>query len=179
MQPTTTLPTTTRNGFGLRLQLVLALGLLGALIAAIVGTALWGLARVHDSARQATALDGNMSRLASQVAVEALLARRYEKDYFLNIGTADRSGYLAKWQQADADLGQAIEAFAKAASAPDDKQMAVQWRAGLLQYNQSFAEIEAAVQDGRITTAEAANNLFTPSKENIRVLTDTAVEAAG
>ena len=37
MQPITTSPTTTRNGFGLRLQLVFALGLLGALIAAVAG----------------------------------------------------------------------------------------------------------------------------------------------
>src|SRR5690242_11119495 len=122
MQPITTSPTTARTGFGLRLQLIFALGLLGALIAAVAGTALWGLERVHESARQATTIDGTMSRLASQVAVQALLARRFEKDYFLNIGGPERSDYLTKWQQADTGLGQAIEAFAGSASAPGDKE---------------------------------------------------------
>src|SRR5690349_21330394 len=111
MSSMTASPTPFRTRLGVRFQLIAAFGLLVALAVAILGVALWGLGRVQDSARQATEIDGQMSRLASEVGTQTLLARRYEKDFFLNVADASaRADYLTKWHQASTALDSAIEA---------------------------------------------------------------------
>src|SRR3569832_320710 len=96
-------PLSTR--LGVRSQLVGAFSLLVALAVTILGVALWGLGHVQDSAHQATEIDGRMSRLASDVATQTLLARRYEKDFFLNIADSSaRTDYLTKWRQTSTAL---------------------------------------------------------------------------
>src|SRR5689334_14296779 len=106
---------------GVRFQLIVAFSLLIALAAAILGVALWGLGHVQDSAHQATEIDGRMSSLASEVGTQTLLARRYEKDFFLNVADSNaRTDYLTKWRQTSTALDGAIEAFAAAATTIDD-----------------------------------------------------------
>jgi methyl-accepting chemotaxis protein len=169
-----------RTRFGLRLQLIAALSVLTVIVAIVAGTALWGLVRMRDSAHQVIAVDGHMSRLASQVAIETLLMRRYEKDVFLNVKPTDpdRPGYLEKWRQASADLDQAINAFAVAATTSADREQATVWRQSKAHYVEGFTQIERLANSGALTTPDAANDAFTPYKESIRTLTDTALETA-
>ena len=165
-----------RTRLGVRFQLVGAFSMLLALAVTILGVALWGLGRVQDSARQATEIDGRMSRLASEVGTQTLLARRYEKDFFLNVADSNvRADYMTKWQQASTALDGAIEAFAAAATTTDDQQQARQWRGDAAQYEQGFSEITRGVEAGRITTPQAANAGLVPFKDSIRSLTDTSV----
>src|SRR5262245_49702331 len=147
-----------KRQFGLRLQLMVAFGLLSVLVAAVSGTALWGLFSVRESARQAVAVDGQLSRLASKVATQTLESRRYEKDFFLNIGDLSaRDDYLAKWRANRTALEQAIAAFDAAATIPEDKQQAAQWREQVSSYERDVEQIVSGVADGRITTSVGAN----------------------
>src|SRR6476620_9944691 len=137
-----------RTRLGVRFQLIGAFSLLLALAVTILGVALWGLSRVQDSAHQATEIDGRMSRLASEVGTQTLLARRYEKDFFLNIADSKvRADYLTKWHQASTALDGAIEAFAAAATTMDDQQQVRQWREESAQYSQGFLEITRGVDE--------------------------------
>ena len=105
MSSITASPTPFKTRLGVRFQMIAAFGLLVALAVAILAVALWGLGRVQDSARQATEIDGRMSRLASEVGTQTLLARRYEKDFFLNIDDTNvRADYLTKWRQTSTAL---------------------------------------------------------------------------
>src|ERR1043165_6922920 len=113
MQLTNNTTLTTRIHFGLRAQLMLALGLLTLLTIGVAGAALWGVSAITASSHQAMEVDGRMSRLADQIAIQTLLTRRYEKDLFINLGdTEARSTAEHNWRIADADLKQAVEAFA-------------------------------------------------------------------
>src|SRR5262245_46774149 len=180
MQATTVpLPTSTGLRLGVRLQLILALGLLVALVGVIAGVALWGLARIYEPTRQATEINGRLSRLTSNVSIQTLLARRYEKDFFLNIADPNaRADYLKKWRQATQDLDQAVESFAASATTPDDQRWATEWRSELAGYRRGVDEIVGKVEVGSITTPQAANEEFTPFKNTIRSLTDNSVDVA-
>jgi methyl-accepting chemotaxis protein len=161
---------------------MVAFGVLSLLVAVVAGIALWGLFSVRDSAHQAVAVDGHLSRLASDVAVQALQSRRYESDFFTNIDDAfKRDDYLKKWKAAHAALDKAIMEFEKAATEANlanDKQQAARWRGQAAQYLEDFGQIERAVADGHITSAQAANAAFTPSKLNIQDLTEWSLVIA-
>lgn len=78
-------PLAPRRPDGLRRQLLIACGLLGVLVAIVAAGAIKGVSNVRSSARKAIAVDGQLSRLASEVATQTLESRRYEKDFFLNV----------------------------------------------------------------------------------------------
>src|SRR5919109_903678 len=52
------------------------------------------------------------------------------------------------------------------------------WGAALSQYEEGFAQVKRAIAAGSITTPQAANNALAPFKDNIRTLTDSALEVA-
>jgi methyl-accepting chemotaxis protein len=179
MQSITSVPAPTPIRFGLRTQFVLALGLLVILTLGVAGAALWGLTTIRTSIQQGVEIDGRMNRLASQIAVQTLLVRRYEKDFFLNLNDADtRASYEEQWQRADSNLTQAIEAFAAEATNAADQQQAAAWRTALSRYEEGFAQIKRAIVVGSITTPQAANDALTPVKDHVRTLTDSALEVA-
>jgi rsbT co-antagonist protein RsbR len=164
---------------GLRLQLTFALGLLAALVIAVTLSALLGVRHLHATARQAVAMDSRLSRLSSEIAIQTLLCRRYEKDLFLNLADAKaRAGYLAQWNRAYDDLGVAIGAFAAIATAPDDTEQVATWRAQWKSYRSAFVQVQQAIDDGIIKTPEGANRALAPFKDAIRILTDTATTVA-
>jgi methyl-accepting chemotaxis protein len=175
-------PKSFRLQFGLRLQLLIAFGVLSLLVAAVAGIALWGLLSVRDSGRQAAAVDGRLSQLASDVALQALQSRRYEKDFFMNIeDTTKRADYLAKWKAAFAALDKSIVEFDEAVTeteAAEDQQHATRWREQAARYQQDFTQIEHAVAEGRIANAQVANAAFTSSKMNIQDLTEWSLVTA-
>ncbi len=177
MQTTVSQSAPMKVRFGLQIQLMLAFGFLGLLVAGVAGAALLSIGQIHAVAWQAVEVDGRMSRLASEVTVQTLLARRYEKDFFLNLDDAgERVSYLEQWRRADTDLGQAIEAFAAAATTTEEQQDVATWRAARSRYEEGFALVERGVANGSIMTAGGANEVFTPYKDSIRTLTDTALE---
>jgi hypothetical protein len=134
-------PLTPRQSSGLRFDLLIICGFLSVVMAAACALALVGIASVRDTAREAVAVDGRLSQLASEVARQSLESRRYEKDFFLNAADPPmRSGYLVKWHTTSAQLDQAITAFAVAATAPEDQQQATRWRIQAAQYEQAFEQ---------------------------------------
>src|SRR5687768_17375346 len=123
---------------------MLAFGVLSLLVAAVAGIALWGLLSVRDSGRQAAAVDGHLSQLANDVALQALQSRRYEKDFFINIeDTTKRADYLEKWKAAFAALDKSIVEFDEAVTeeAVEDQQHATRWREQAARYQQDFTQI--------------------------------------
>jgi len=154
-------------------------GLPSLLVAAVVMVALWSIADMRSSAHEAVAVDGQLSQLANDVATQTLESRRYEKDLFLNLADPHaRADYQAKWQTTVTALDQAIAAFAATATTIDDRQQAANWQAQAAQYDEHFRQIAKMVDAGAITTPEAANAAFMPFKDNIRVLTESAVKLA-
>jgi rsbT co-antagonist protein RsbR len=170
------LPSSARLSFQHRL--ILAFGGLSLLVAAMAAVALWGLGSLRSSASQA-ASDSQTSRLASEVALRALLCRRYEKDFFLNSGAVDaQDAPLQLWHQASFDLRGAIKAFEDAATTDADREQAAAWRDAWRNYVRDFGSIEIAINGGVIKTPQDALKAFEPFQPNIQTLTDQAVQLA-
>jgi rsbT co-antagonist protein RsbR len=167
-----------QSRFGFQLRLILALGFLSLLVALVALIALWGLINLRASAHRA-ATDSETSRLAEEVAVQALLCRRYEKDFFLSSGdlsAQDRP--LQQWHQASIDLRGAIKAYEDVVVSDADRQQATAWRNTWKNYVQGFGDIEIGINGGEIKTPYDALKAFEPFQANIQVLTDQAVQRA-
>lgn len=163
----------------IRTHLLGSFALLALLIVAVVGVSLLGFAQIRQRTTQTIKGDGQLSRLADSVAIQALLCRRYEKDLLLNIGDAEQQRkYLAQWQTAWTELDQAIAAFGTAATITAERQQARAWQADAQQYRQAVEQVVRGIESGQITTPQAANAALAPAKEPIRSLSDGAVEVA-
>jgi methyl-accepting chemotaxis protein len=159
--------------------MIFAFGFVAALVAVVAVTALSGLNRVSASVNQVVVVDGNLRNLAQEIAVQTLLCRRYEKDFFLNLDNpTDRTQYLEKWDAAFAGLQQAIQKFSLAASLREDQQQVDSWRVDSRNYQLAFEQVRNSIQAGTITTPQAANTALTPAKESIRTLTDSSMTVA-
>lgn len=131
---------------------------------------------MSNASHHAVAVDGQMSRLASEVAVAALQSRRYEKDFLLNIGNPEQQKiYAAEWRAASLELERAIDRYAQAAVLPEDTRQAEEWRGLMLLYQASFDRIEQSVQDGWIDTTQIGYVALDPYRGHLQALTDTAV----
>jgi rsbT co-antagonist protein RsbR len=167
-----------RSRFGFQLRLILSLGFLSLLVAVVAIIALWGLINLRASAHRA-ATDSQTSRLAEEIAVQALLCRRYEKDFFLssgNLSAQDRP--LQQWHQASIDLRGAIKAYEDVVVSDADRQQASAWRNAWKSYVQGFGDIEIGINGGDIKTPYDALKAFEPFQANIQLMTDQAVQRA-
>jgi methyl-accepting chemotaxis protein len=172
-------PVRSRLHVGLHLQIILALGLITVLLLSVVTTSLLGLSRIQATTHQALGVDGTISRLADEVALNGLLCRRYEKDFLLNLDDQQlRQDYFTRWQAVYAQLDRSIAAFAAAATTQEHQAQAMQWRQAYNEYGRAFAEIERGVAANRISSPQTANEALGVAKDEIRSLTDTAVEVA-
>jgi rsbT co-antagonist protein RsbR len=170
--------TTSMMRLSFQRRLVLAFGSLALLVAAMAAATLWGLNTLRTSASFTTA-DIQTSRLANDVALQALLCRRYEKDFFLSSGSLEaQDAPLQLWHQASMDLRGSIKAFEDAATTDADRQRGRAWREAWSLYTRDFGRIEIAINDGAIKTPQDALNKFEPFQANIQTLTDQAVQLA-
>jgi len=157
---------------------MLALGVLCLLVALLGGAAAWGLATLRESVRQ-TALDHQTSSLANQIVIQALLCRRYEKDFLLSAGDlAAQDAPLQQWHAASIELRGAIKAYEDAARSDADRRQAQTWRDDWTTYARGFGRLEIAVNQGLIKTSQDAIAILDPYQATIQRMTDQAVEVA-
>jgi anti-anti-sigma regulatory factor/HAMP domain-containing protein len=164
---------------GLRLQLILAFGLLCAVLAGVLALSISGVIYLRTQTQHAITVAGEKSRIAHEVAIATLLCRRFEKDLFLNLDVpATRATYLTQWQAAYSSLQQTIDQYADLASTDEDRQQVATWEWESSVYQRAVLDTERAIAAGQVTTPQAANAALTPFKASIRTLTDSARERA-
>jgi rsbT co-antagonist protein RsbR len=161
--------------FGLRPQLIIAMGVLAVLLAAVAATALLSLRNVRENTSRTIETESELNRIASEVVINTQLCRLYEKDFFLDIGKPmHRDSDLLEWQNAATNLDTAITAFGRAAVTPEDRQQVEHWRTELGRYRQAFAGVQESIGVGYILTTEAAVRSFSLYKQDIQSLTKSA-----
>ena len=115
--------------FGLRRQLIAAMGVLAALLAAVAATALLSLWNVQENTSKTVDVEGQLNRLANDVVIYTQLCRLYEKDTFLTIGNPKlRESHLFDWESAYGSLESAVAAFGRAATTPQVRGIATRGR---------------------------------------------------
>jgi rsbT co-antagonist protein RsbR len=172
-------PTLARTRIGLRVQLVLALGVIGTLLAAVIVVAFLSMTRIHDLATETVEVEGRLNRLASNVVVYTQQCRRFEKEAFLNISDRNLRDYsMLLWDGAYFNLDASIQAFARAAVTDDDKRRAATWLVQSAKYREVFSDIKAKIKSGALARPEDANAALGPFRGQIQELTDTAMQVA-
>lgn len=161
-------------------RFLLALSVMALLVLAVAISGHLGLTHVQNTIQIVLLRDAHLAEEALHARAASLQLRRYEKDYFLNMGFPEKqSEYMVKWEKSRADLLQHLaELDAQVFSAADHETLR-KMHADLDVYLAGFATVSAAVRNGELATPQAANILITQYKDAIRRFETTAGALGG
>jgi rsbT co-antagonist protein RsbR len=164
---------------GVRVQLLLGLGMLCLILLLVTGLAWHSLTSIRSATQATVEVQERLSRLSSTVAVQTLLCRLHEKQFLLELdaGTASMTS-RAEWDKAYTALGNAIKTFDEVAVSVEDKQQAATWYRWWEQYGQAFELLGKAIDKQAVASSQEAATLMTPFNTIITPLTETSVEVA-
>ena len=161
-------------------KLALGFGLVLTLMGVVATAGYWGLETAADMARDILTVRSPLVEHSQRARANTLGLRRFEKDYFINIGAPDKEAdYLAKWKDQKARLVERLEVLEKLSLTDADRDTVRKMRKEAETYEQGFGKVVAAIQDGSVKTTQEANTAITPYKDEIRGLEETAYEFAG
>jgi methyl-accepting chemotaxis protein len=152
-------------------RLTLALGLMALLMMFVALAGHLGLAEVAGVTRQILQRDAKLFESASEVRAATLALRRFEKDYFLNIGSpASQGEYLAKWHEIRDELTGKLDEIDGLATRSDDRDLVRTMRRECAAYAAGFDKVAAAIRDGALKTPQEANAAIAEYKDEIQRL---------
>jgi methyl-accepting chemotaxis protein len=164
----------------LEVRVLVALGVMSLLVVAVALSGRMGLTHAKDTTQEILLKDAHLAEEALEVRSYTLQLRRYEKDYFLNIGApAVQADYLKKWQTANATLVSHLSDLDGLVSTTADHDTLRGMQTDLGAYSGGFEKVAAAVRSGEIATPQAANTAITVYKDTIRRLEATAGALGG
>jgi methyl-accepting chemotaxis protein len=167
----------TNRALGIRL--LLSMGIMSLLIVVVALAGRLAVRHVLDTTQEVLVRDAHVSEEALQAHTATLQLRRFEKDYFLNIGAPDKQGeYLQKWTRAREGLAGRIDALDGMVSSAGDHDILREMRKNFDVYAAGFDRVSAAVRTGKLATPQAANLELTQYKDAVRALEETS-EAIG
>jgi methyl-accepting chemotaxis protein len=131
--------------------------------------------------------DDAFQNLTNNLHLKLIQLRRFEKDYFLNIGNADRQQqYLKKYQEIAATVPQLMKQLADLAQADADLSDALKAKVAALSshyanYQEGFKATVQRLQADPSLTPQQANALMETYKGNIPIMEEdmAAVAEAG
>lgn len=111
----------------------------------------------------------------SELEVLALTHRRYEKDFFLNIGKPDKqAGYVSKFQSTAERTSTLLEKMAAQVAADphlsgEVKNAITTARSAYANYASGFITLAKSISRDETVTPQEANNMMSPLKEQIYI----------
>lgn len=162
-----------RNRIGTRLTV--ALGLMAALMVVVALSGHFGLESITETSRDILVRDAKLAEHSARVRAKTLNLRRYEKDYFLNIGAAQQQAeYLTKWNDTRDELTLALDDIDRLSAGREDREVVTSMRRDLAAYEAGFRRVIAAMREGALKTPQEANAAITDQKDEIRRLETSA-----
>jgi methyl-accepting chemotaxis protein len=159
--------------------LALGFGVVLAMMVLVAGSGYWGLRTSAALAHRILSVEAPLVEHSQRARANTLGLRRFEKDMFLNIRSAEKvSEYLEKWKDQLKQLDERLSALELLVSSEQDKQTVAAWRQDMLVYEGGVLKVVAKIHDGSVKTPEAANTAVLDVKDEIRRLIDTADEFA-
>ncbi len=153
----------------------LAFATLVALVVVTAGLGYWGMQSVGTLADDILAVDVAAADQSGQVQAAALSLRRYEKDYFLNIGLSEKQDeYLSKWKETSEALLAGLMHLEQIELHDEDRAKIQKMRDALGGYEAGFEKVRQQMRDGQLTTPADANRAMAPYKDSIRDLEENA-----
>jgi methyl-accepting chemotaxis protein len=140
---------------GWRLSLAFLLMLI--ITGAVAASGYWGTERISGTALGMLASEAQLAGRADDARAASLDLRRFEKDYFLNIGNPDKEAeYERSWRKAGDDLKENLRLVEKLA---DEQELAGirEIRRDFEVYAAGFEKVVAQIRAGKLTTPAEAN----------------------
>ena len=157
---------------GARLGLVIGGVLL--MMAAMVGTGMWGLNALYDMTRQTLEQDVALAQHAADLEILVLQERRFEKDSYINLADADkRAGYVKKWKDAGAKLQATLAKATALDLAVDDKKDLATIGDHFKAYAAGYESTLTAIEGGQIASTQDANAALGKFKESVHGMEKT------
>jgi methyl-accepting chemotaxis protein len=161
-------------------RLALGFALILVLMGAVSAAAYWGIQTTGGLARDVLTVGSPLVEHSQRARANTLGLRRFEKDYFLNIGSPDKEKeYLAKWQEQKERLDERLDQLDTLAQDPADQDVIGSMRKDAASYQDGFLKVIAAIREGKVKTAQEANEAIAPVKDEVRRLETTAYDFAG
>jgi methyl-accepting chemotaxis protein len=154
-------------------------GLIAIMLLLIIGVGAVGfvtLDRGAASLKELVYQDAALQNLTARVHLNIIQLRRFEKDYFLNIGHPEKQQeYLAKYQEIDAAMPQLMSNVAVLARGDVHLTQALQGKAAALSalyagYRNGFYDAVRRLENDPNLTPQQANALMAKFKADIPVL---------
>lgn len=160
-------------------RLSLCFGLLLVLLLGASAAGLWGVRTTTGKMKATLHIDANIASHSAQAQAHVLGLRRFEKDFFLNIGAPEKQKkYAASWRDELSQLRTELDELGKVATLADDRQAISEMRDKLSVYEPGFLSVVGRLKDGRITTPQAANIAISEYKGAIHRMEDIAENLA-
>ncbi|HEY5997706.1 MAG TPA: MCP four helix bundle domain-containing protein, partial [bacterium] len=162
-----------RLGVGYALLVVLALG--------VGASGFWGVNLLRDSVDEMLAGDAKVGEASAALRSDILGLRRFEKDYFINIGDkVKEADYLRQWEDEWAGTQERLANLEKLDFALTDEEKAKvrEIKSALTVYAAGFKKVAADIQAGRITTTKEGNAGMADVKDDVRKAEENAKDEA-
>ncbi len=148
--------------------------MLASLITAIIGG--MGYIRISsnmDDVEEMVGSDVKLLKEAEELQIEALLHRRYEKDFLLSIGKKEKQkGYIAKFNKASVKTVELLGLIIKEVNHDKDlsskvKNAALKAQSSYMEYKKGFIELSKTIWADDTITPQKGDALMKPFKGHI------------
>ncbi len=158
------------NDLRIGTRLSLAFASLLAITLGVAFSGYRGMERITAVTHEMLAGDAELSRIADDARANSLELRRFEKDFFLNVGSPEKqANYARQWADAARKFRSDLEGIAKIATDAERAELTA-IRTHLDTYQSAFQQIEDAMRAGSIATPQAGNAAIMPVKDAVRSL---------
>jgi methyl-accepting chemotaxis protein len=134
----------------------------------VAATGQWGLKTSADTAARVFDVDFAINSDANDAHIATLDLRRFEKDFFINIGDqAKQADYLAKWTTAHQAFEDKLASIERQPITPEMHESIRAMRADAAEYASAFETLVHRIQTGEVKTAADANREIAAKKDQI------------
>ncbi len=156
-------------GFGAVLLLALFIGVSG----------FWGLRTLDGEVMRLLKGDVKVSEHAARARANVNALRRYEKDFFINMGNKEKEeGYMKSWRGQHESLMARLNDLEKYASIQHEKDAVEEMKQRAAIYDAGFNKVVKAIHEGNIQTTQDANTALGEFKDATHKLEAQAKELA-
>jgi methyl-accepting chemotaxis protein len=146
-----------------------------AFLLVVAGVGQWGLAKSATTAERVLDVEFPINAAANDGHIAVLELRRFEKDYFINIGDATKQAeYLGKWTDSRKAFEDQLTAIEKLPITPQIREEVRDMRGGVAEYASAFQAVTRRIDSGELKTALEANAAMAPVKDRIRAVETVA-----
>jgi methyl-accepting chemotaxis protein len=167
-------------------RLTISFALLCLFITGLAGVGYWGVNQMQYELEKMTNEEVKLSDSAQRSRANVAGLRRFEKDIFINIASADKvAEYRTKWNEQLDNANKRLDVIDKILTEFDQKEVAAKGKASLKEirndlaaYSTGFVKVYDRIKAGELTTAQDANTALATYKESIHKLEAQIIEFA-